>query len=324
MCTATSTVSDSRVENNDYFKRRVLGFKAEIEFPDYLSSRDSNYKYIEGGQFISTRLSGRKDDKNSFIYTTVSDKEPDNFLEIYQTITSWREINELFYIRIMPTDWTVDDLEVKELRGSNKKKKKILIPDYTFYRYDKKKYIFSECDDQNFNCILKFFSKPTRKPSVFPLRKREQFNYFNDYDLSVMRNIYANRYFLDVILRQASSRQIIDVDGFLKIKSDIHLVEIKEKSPITNNSIDSMKWQYGWDSRRLLWFLYLHKHLGLKVIYCIRQIEERTIRNFIKWDCINLDTFLSGVSWSNSRSGGGGEDTLIAPYLYFTDLNQAI
>ena len=30
ICTSTSTVGDSRVENNDYFKRRVLGFKAEI------------------------------------------------------------------------------------------------------------------------------------------------------------------------------------------------------------------------------------------------------------------------------------------------------
>ena len=32
MCTSTTTAIDNKVSNNDYFKRRVLGFKAEIEY----------------------------------------------------------------------------------------------------------------------------------------------------------------------------------------------------------------------------------------------------------------------------------------------------
>ena len=38
MCTSTTTAIDNKVSNNDYF-RRVLGFKAEIEFEEELKIR---------------------------------------------------------------------------------------------------------------------------------------------------------------------------------------------------------------------------------------------------------------------------------------------
>ena len=82
MCSATSTVGDSRVENNDYFKRRVLGFRAEIEFENLIQKHQS-VKFLEGGQFISKKLSGSVNDKNNFIYTTFSFDEQSDYVDVY-------------------------------------------------------------------------------------------------------------------------------------------------------------------------------------------------------------------------------------------------
>lgn len=71
ICSATHTRGDTRVEDNDYFKRRVLGFGPELAFEDTLAT-DSSVKFLEGGQFISKKLTGESDNKNTFIYTTIS------------------------------------------------------------------------------------------------------------------------------------------------------------------------------------------------------------------------------------------------------------
>jgi hypothetical protein len=113
------------------------------------------------------------------------------------------------------------------------------------------------------------------------------------------------------------------LDGFILRNDKVILVEIKEKSPIEDG--DSMaKWQYGWDTRRLLWYLYLLKKLDLSVLYNVRRVNNRTDRVFVQWDSLFIDDFLKGVSWSNSRGGGGGEDTLLAPYLYFKRLDKIL
>ena len=159
---------------------------------------------------------------------------------------------------------------------------------------------------------------------MFPLRKREQFEYFGEYDIDILKKIYANRYFLDVVMRKASGRQIIDLDGFIEHNNSRTLVEIKEKSPITNEKTDQNCWQYGWDSRRILWYLYLLKNIKIPVLYNVRQINNRAERKFMQWDSIFIEDFLTGTSWSNSRSGGGGEDTLLAPYSFFRRLSDVL
>ena len=66
MSTATKSRDDKKVKDNDYFKRRVLGFKAEIEFEKFINLEFKNtIEFLEGGQLISKKISGNKDDKNS-------------------------------------------------------------------------------------------------------------------------------------------------------------------------------------------------------------------------------------------------------------------
>lgn len=321
MCTATSTASDAKVTNNDYFKRRVLGFRAEIEFEKYALEAVEDAQFLEGGQFISKKLAGERDDKNVFLYTTVSEYDPQDYKAVYSTVGSWSEVEELFFIQSKASGWGTEDFEA---RDADKKpiNVEVLTPSYSFYRFDRDSGSFVEISD-GFDAILKYFERPIKAPNRFKLRKRGQFDYFGDYDISILRKIYANRYFIDVIMRQARNKQIIDLDGFIVTPHGLTLIEIKEKSPIKGKDLsDEMLWQYGWDSRRILWYLYLLKHTSLSVLYCVRQIDDRHQRNFMQWDTVTLDEFLTGTSWSSSRGGGGGEDTLTAPYSFFSSLDE--
>lgn len=321
MCTATTTAVDSKVQNNDYFKRRILGFKAEMEFENLVNDRKFNIKYLEGGQFISKRLSGIEDDKNSFIYTTVSLDDEGDYVDLYSKISIWSQVSKLIFIKIVNTPWERSDFEVNN--GEGKLITQILKPAYKFYIFDKltKSFINSNL---GFSEILDSFEIPNKKSNVFKLRKKDQFDYFSNYNIELLKKIYANRYFIDVILRSAKGRQLIDLDGIIIKNDKMHIVEIKEKIPLKNNSELNNMWTYGWDTRRLLWYLYIQLNLKINVIYNVRQVTSREDRNFVQWDSINMDEFLKGVSWSNSRSGGGGEDTLQCPYLFFKRLELLI
>jgi hypothetical protein len=324
MCSATSTQSDSRVENNDYFKRRVLGFKAEIEFEKYINQYlNSNKRFLEGGQFISKKITGEELSKNSFIYTTLSFDEPECYSKVYNLISKWDEVSELIYIKIVDDAWNEEQLEIKNEDGV-RENSEVLKPNFKFYLYNKETNKFAPSAIQDFSIILNHFGTRERRPNLYPLRKREQFEYFSEYDIVILKKIYANRYFLDVILRQAQGRQVIDLDGFIDNNGEITLVEIKEKSPITEDTDETTKWKYGWDTRRILWYLYLLNNIKLSVLYNVRQINNRQERKFIQWDSIYIDDFLKGISWSSSRGGGGGEDTLLAPYLYFRRLEDVL
>ena len=95
-------------------------------------------------------------------------------------------------------------------------------------------------------------------------------------------------------MRQAQGRQIIDLDGFIIKNDKIMLVEIKEKSPIIGKDpVNLVDWRYGWDSRRILWYLYILKKTKLSVLYNVRQIDNRIDRNFVQWDSIFIDDFLT-------------------------------
>jgi hypothetical protein len=322
LCTATSTVSDSRVENNDYFKRRVLGFKAEIEFEKAVKDFSNELHFVEGGQFISKKISGAEDDKNTFFYTTIDYEVPNAYTSVYKRISQWDEVDEMLYIQVLEDDWTTEPFNITQHDGV-KATTAILKPKFIFYQFDKTTFSFTKHLIQDFSLILQHFNEPARKPSLFKIRGDEQFRYFEQYDIRTLKKIYATRYFLDNIMRQAQGRQFIDLDGFILKNDKVILVEIKEKSPIEDG--DSMaKWQYGWDTRRLLWYLYLLKKLDLSVLYNVRRVNNRTDRVFVQWDSLFIDDFLKGVSWSNSRGGGGGEDTLLAPYLYFKRLDKIL
>ncbi len=325
ICTATTTAVDSKVTNNDYFKRRVLGFKAEIEFEKAIENYSgSSLRFVEGGQFISKNVSGDAGDKNFFLYSTMDFEAPDIYIEVYKKIANWDEVGELLYVKILEEGWGTEVFKVTSNSGE-KIDTNILTPKFIFYVFDKQSLTFSEHATQDFTIFLNHFDKVERNPSLYKLRGDDQFSYFKQYDIRTLMKIYATRYFIDYVLRQARNKYLIDLDGFILKDDQVVLVEIKEKTPITNDcENDESKWQYGWDSRRLLWYLYLLNKIKLPVLYNVRQIKDRENREFKQWDSLFINEFLSGTSWNNSRSGGGGGDTLLAPYLYFHRLEDVL
>jgi hypothetical protein len=352
LCTSTSPASDSRVTNNDYFKRRVLGFRAEIEFEKAVKNFSQDLVFLEGGQFISKHINGEASVKNEFYYTTMDYETPYKYQSVYEAISKWDEVNELFFVQLLDEGWQTEEFNIKKeedkknKKGGIKKIKKlykseILKPSFIFYTFNKEKNKFDLAPEQDFSGILNCFSKNKNKPNIYHIRGDYQFKYFEAYDLKILKKIYATRYFIDNVMR-GTKKHIIDLDGFIVKEEKVILVEIKEKEPIVpenkkqslksqnliNNPLPSISpmsdWQYGWDTRRLLWYLYLLNKINFGVMYNVRRINNRTDREFVQWDSLFIQDFLSGVSWSSSRGGGGGEDTLLAPYLYFKRLDEIL
>lgn len=326
LCTTIRPNNDSKVPDNSYFKRRVQGFRAENEFDILIRSK--NKRFLEGGQFISQKLTGQGDEENVFIYTTVSFDPAADYIQIYKNISSWDKVNHLFFIQILDTDWTTEDYETKDLDTQKRFANQISKPNFRFYRFDIERNDFEITEDQSFSLILNCFSQraKARKDSLSCLREREKFNFLDDFEIPELKKLYATRYFMDVILRKIPKRQIIDLDGFILDENNITLVEIKEKEPIksTPELNDRTKWSYGWDTRRILWYEYLLGKTHFDFYYIIKRIDNRTARNFEGWDAISIDDFLKGVSWSFSTGGGGQESTLTAPFLLFKDFETLI
>lgn len=323
ICSATHTRSDNRVDDNDYFKRRVLGFGPELAFEDAVTQIEGA-SFLEGGQFISKRLSGRVDHKNDFIYTTVSSDDPALYEQVYAALARWEEVSDMWYIRILDAGWAEEGFNTRTVAQGPITATTILTPAYEFFKFNKSTKRFERAEVQSFETVLSGFEEATRRPALYPLRHREKFDYFAQFPLSLVKKVYGNRYFLDVILRKAKGRQIIDLDGFVIVGDRTAIVEIKEKAPITDGSDNESDWRYGWDTRRLVWYFYLQERTGLKVVYNVHRIRERGAREFLQWDSVFLNDFFKGVTWSGVRAGGGGEDTLLAPYSFFDRLGSVI
>ena len=83
---------------------------------------------------------------------------------------------------------------------------------------------------------------------------------------------------------------------------------------------DESEWHFGWDSRRIGWYMHLKMELGLDTRYVIREINNQTDRQFVKWKCIDMNMFRKCASWLAERAGGGGGGTISAPYKAFVDI----
>ena len=128
-------------------------------------------------------------------------------------------------------------MEGRRLRSKRRKggvlvKKKILVPDYKLYKFDRETKCFIESKDNDFSNILQIGTKRSKKTSKFHLRKRDHFDYFKKYDLITLKKIYADRYFLDKKKNEDVVLNTIDFDGFITKKERTIIIEIKEKTPI--------------------------------------------------------------------------------------------
>jgi hypothetical protein len=203
MSTYIKPNKDEKKLGNGYFKRRIGGFKAEIEFENLVAQQGA--KFLEGGQFIS-QFTNPDGLSRFLIYTTVSFDNPSDYIELYSQIAQWDEVNEMYYMQITNDEWGNEEFTVKKKNGK-KVEDSILTPSFKIYTFNKTTNLFIEQVDQGFDEVTKRFTVSTKQPSRSCLRNKSWFNYFFDYDLECLKKIYANRYFLDVILKKFTKKK---------------------------------------------------------------------------------------------------------------------
>lgn len=313
---STSKANDPKKKDNSYFKRRVLGFTAELEVTKEIKKCD--IEFLEGGQIIwntSKQI-------NSYTYTTVDHKNPIEYTDIYFQLAQWPEVKKLIYIKYCKDIWYVQDYTVKKYKkkGSTKVKDvKILKPKFEVFTFDRKNKKFTLDKHQNFSFVDEELTKK-KTPSKHPLLNKDKFNFFYDYTVDELQKIYATRFFLNVILYAYTEKTFIDFDGFIKYQNKYNLIEIKEKEPIIKKKDPTNKdhWFFGWDSRRLVWYSYIFQQLAYDTLYIVREVTiNGNERIYKSWQSIFLSDFLKGANWSQDRGG-----TLITRYGQFNKLEQ--
>lgn len=326
---------DPNRTENDYWTRRVGGFLAEFEAETIFlknSRGKSKLKVRKGGQFISARLTNQNDKSNCFMYTTVDLLEPKEYAEIYQNMAQIPKVKYLYYLKVVSEPWHTDTFFGRKIQGKSKNgtEKKvdiecdILIPKYLFYKFDTSTSSFLLNKEEDFLKVLnKLLRRRKKLAPRFPLASMKIFNsIFSSANTEQLRLIYATRFFIDIYLRDYVN-DITDLDLFVKHGKNHYLLEIKAKAPFDKNTKRKTSGNefpyFGWDSRRLLWYLFLSGKTQFRVIYFIK---NTSYKNRI-WECISMEEFLNHVSWSYETAGGANQGTLTVPLRAFTRFSKS-
>jgi hypothetical protein len=301
----------SSIANNRLYGARITGFKNEIEFARLAEGR--KMRILEGGQFLFSRKNRSTSTENSLIYITISDGNKEDYLDFYKRLANLGEISRLFFVEIGKFDeWGKTKFFVKDTH-KKRVEEEILGPKLTVFEFEKDTWKTSSFDMIKENLV-------ERKLRVAALKSDARFSYMNSYKGEEISKIYCNRYVLDVELSKYN-KGMIDLDHIHPDSGNFTLIETKEKDPMKDKKAptDQKKWEFGWDSRRFGWYLYLKHKLGFDVWYVISEIEEQKSRRFLGWKKIDMDKFCKCASWLSERSGGGGGGTISAPYTAFED-----
>jgi len=298
----TTTIANPR-----FYFARMLGFRSELEIQKYFSERGEIF--LEGGQFLFCR---KEMTKNRLVYITVANDDYSEYLDFYKKIASLPMVKEYYFISYSESgEWGSCDFKIK--RDGTATEIEIAEPNFKFFKFDGDNFI--ECNKED---IVTNLEEKTNTLSCCK-QKENKLQYIQGYSLAAIDNVYANRFFLDVFLRKYK-KGMIDFDGIIKKDEDFYLLESKEKDPAGQGD----KRYFGWDSRRLAWYLYLKWHSGLKTIYIIRQVNNQTERRFVDWKYITLDDFAESASWLSESGGGGGSGTMTAPFAAFKKLDDLV
>lgn len=297
------------IANTRMYKARSIGFKSELELDNLVNQ--SGGTYLDGGQCLFSRLTGVT---NDIVYITVSTQDHTNYIDFYKILSNLPIINNLFYIKIESIssgNWSNVKYTIKNTSGK-KVQAGICSPKFDIFKFDGTK--FHSSSDTHLKSLFSNTSLRVAK------KKNDHIQYMTSYSIDTIADIYSNRYILDVLL-QGKKKGMIDFDKIYFDGKNYHCIETKEKDPagkqtyLTNQS----KWAFGWDSRRITWYLYLRLALGINTYYILREVDNQTNRNFVAWKQISLDKFLEKVDYLSELAGGGGGGTIMAPYSAFVN-----
>jgi len=303
----------SSIANTRFFNARSKGFRAEIEYTKKIKAE--GVEYLDAGQFVVSGIEQDKTPENYFFYMTITNDAKDRYKDFYKLLSRLTEIKKMFFIEVEDaSNWGTQKITIKDTANRGRIPVDILKPSFTVYNFENNAW-----NPSDFDAIKKLLVASS--VDRIAKNKENHLSYLLGYDLDEIINVYCNRYVLDVELG-GHNKGMMDFDLIIVEDEKFVAVETKEKDPIgkQDHPNDQNQWAFGWDSRRIGWYMHLNIELGLKTRYVIREVNNQQERKFLKWKKIDLDRFRLCASWLSERAGGGGGGTISASYSAFDNV----
>jgi len=303
----------SSIANTRFFNARSKGFRAELEYTQKI--KNEGKEFLDAGQFVVSTKEQDQSPENYLFYMTVSADDKSRYIDFYKVLSQLPEIKNLFFIEVGgTTSWSTRKITTKDGGTMDNIEIDILAPSFTVYRFDNGKWTSSNFDEIKSMLV----SSNTERIAK---NKDNHLSYLLNFGNDELINVYCNRYVLDVELG-GYNKGMMDFDLIVLEDGKFVAIETKEKDPIGKRDFptDESKWAFGWDSRRIGWYMHLKMELDLDTRYVIREVNNQTERRFEKWKKIDMDRFRRCASWLSERAGGGGGGTISAPYNAFVDI----
>ena len=77
--------------------------------------------------------------------------------------------------------------------------------------------------------------------------------------------------------------------------------------------------QFGWDFRRIAWYLFLKEKTGIDIQYVVAHINNRENRDIVAWKDITIDHWCKCADWGGDKLGNQ-----MAAYDEFSDNYHSI
>ena len=228
-------------------------------------------------------------------------QNPSDFIPIAEKLISIPFIHEIYVISYSPNINKWNKIQYQHYEGELK----ISAPDFTYYLFNPETKHF----DEDSGSLFKNFSTTSFRQGRAPRDINMYYKHMNKIPEAYFIEIYAERYFLQVTLREYST-PMQDFDGFYEDTNGIyHIIEIKQKDAnINNNGIE----EFGWDAHRLALYKYIMFKGNFEGDYILSEINNREDRNHTAWWLINLEEMSQCISWNAIRNG-----TLMLPKQVF-------
>ena len=296
------------------YERRSRGFISELKFKQKCEKDKTNY--LDGG-WIFFR-GGSLDEEKETVYVTTTFDNPSRYSDFYGKLSNCPIIKKLFFLKIEPTEkW--DKVKIKA-----NKQPELEIPRPLFEVFEFKNNQFTKSDLAD---LLDFF--PIIKEPLFyriETKNISLLEYLNDFSEGELIGLYCVRFIIDFLMKGRDLGYGMDFDGIIIEDEKYFVVETKEKDPgpSNRNEVDKSEWFFGWDTLRMLWYMYLIKTTDINCYNVILEINNQRERKFVAWKRCELLKLCRSINYGSTRTGGVGMgttrgSTTIAPYSVFEE-----
>ena len=302
----------SSIRDPHAYLRRSRGFISELKFKE--KCKKDKIDYLDGGWifFKGDALAKEKET----VYATASFDDPEKYTDFYSELSKCPIIKSLFFLKIKSSDWNNVTIKVNGHDDVN-----IPEPKFDVYNFLGNKFVKSDIDE-----FVGMF--PVIKPPRFYRIDTKSINlldYLSEFSEDVLTELYVERFLIDYLLKGKVSYGM-DFDGIIVEGKQYFVVETKEKDPgpSNRNSVPKTRWFFGWDTLRMLWYLYLTKTTKINCYSAILEINNQKDRKFVAWKRCELLKLCRAINYSNAITGGVGMgttkgSTTIAPYSAFEE-----